>query len=74
MAELGAWEVRNWHDKFSYRQCILINTICTASHVHRVLSVTSVRRGCATGDGACACVLTDAVCIECERGVWDHGK
>lgn len=23
---------------------------------------------------ACACPLTDADCIECERGVWDHGK
>ena len=22
---------------------------------------------------ACACVLRDADCIECERGVWDHG-
>jgi len=22
---------------------------------------------------ACACVLKDAECIECERGVWDHG-
>ena len=22
---------------------------------------------------ACACALRDAVCIECERGVWDHG-
>nr|XP_020447474.1 zinc finger protein 330 [Monopterus albus]XP_020447475.1 zinc finger protein 330 [Monopterus albus]XP_020447476.1 zinc finger protein 330 [Monopterus albus] len=22
---------------------------------------------------ACACPLTDADCIECERGVWDHG-
>jgi len=22
---------------------------------------------------ACSCVCRDAVCIECERGVWDHG-
>ena len=22
---------------------------------------------------ACSCALRDAVCIECERGVWDHG-
>ncbi|XP_021103366.1 zinc finger protein 330 isoform X1 [Heterocephalus glaber] len=22
---------------------------------------------------ACACPLTDAECVECERGVWDHG-
>ena len=22
---------------------------------------------------ACACVLREADCIECERGVWDHG-
>jgi len=22
---------------------------------------------------ACACICRDAVCIECERGVWDHG-
>lgn len=22
---------------------------------------------------ACTCPLTDAVCLECERGVWDHG-
>lgn len=23
---------------------------------------------------ACICPLTDADCIECDRGVWDHGK
>ncbi|KAG8522179.1 Zinc finger protein 330 [Galemys pyrenaicus] len=23
---------------------------------------------------ACACPLTDAECVECERGVWDHGE
>jgi hypothetical protein len=23
---------------------------------------------------ACQCMLTDAVCIECDRTVWDHGK
>ena len=23
---------------------------------------------------ACTCALTDALCIECERGVWDHGE
>ncbi|KAG7239238.1 hypothetical protein INR49_029883 [Caranx melampygus] len=23
---------------------------------------------------ACVCPLTDADCIECERGVWDHGR
>ena len=22
---------------------------------------------------ACTCPLTDAVCLECQRGVWDHG-
>ncbi|XP_023231789.1 zinc finger protein 330 homolog [Centruroides sculpturatus] len=22
---------------------------------------------------ACTCVLQDAVCVECQRGVWDHG-
>ena len=22
---------------------------------------------------ACTCPLMDAVCVECERGVWDHG-
>lgn len=23
---------------------------------------------------ACACPLTDAECVECERRVWDHGE
>ena len=23
---------------------------------------------------ACACPLTDAECVDCERGVWDHGE
>lgn len=29
-------------------------------------------RRCLTSH-ACTCPLQDAVCIECERGVWDHG-
>lgn len=29
-------------------------------------------RDCISKHG-CACPLIDAVCIECERGVWDHG-
>ena len=23
---------------------------------------------------ACACPLQDGLCLECKRGVWDHGK
>lgn len=29
-------------------------------------------RRCLTTHG-CSCPLQDAICIECERGVWDHG-